>query len=102
MNRDVQTDGGGKPRVTPEMFVDKALAQGRLHPGERGYWLNALREHPDQAGEQLLKRQPVRALADPQSGRQQPVTEDAYLNYARATGVLAMRDDPRVGPSWAR
>ena len=29
-------------------------------------------------------------------------SDNAYLDYARATGVIGMIDDPRVRPSWAR
>jgi len=30
------------------------------------------------------------------------ISEDAALNYLRASGVLSMRDDPRVRRSWER
>jgi hypothetical protein len=102
MNVDIATDESGRPQVTPRMFVDKCIAQGRVHPDERGYWLKALSDHPVEASEQLLKRRPMRALAQRHAGRSTPVSEDAYLTYARQTGVLGMRDDPRIGPSWAR
>jgi hypothetical protein len=101
MTADIPTDGHGRPQVTPEMMFEKALSQGRVHEGERSFWLAHLRAHPDQAADQLLKRRPSRlALAEARRSGNRPISEESYLNFARATGVISMRDDPRVKPSW--
>ena len=89
MTREVWTDGDGKAQARAEREIEHVLA--------------------DHVGRGLLKRndvdgarQTLRAYAAARLNGAPSVNESAYLDFARATGVLNAIDDPRVRPSWAR
>jgi len=96
--RETLNMGGGREMSTREVRIGDgrteaniavAISQGRIAKQDAGAWGQAFAgDYESAIG--MLTRLPT------------SVSEEAYLNYARATGVMSMRDDPRVGRSWER
>jgi hypothetical protein len=89
--RVVSTAERGQPRYDRriEDSIALAIAQGRIPKASAGLWRDRLMADYE-SGIDMLASLPTSGVAG----------EDRYLDYARATGVLSMIDDPRMQRSW--
>ena len=85
---EVWTDERGQPQARVERAIENALTNAVGRGDIRPEQVDAKRE--------LLRGYAAGRI------REGGIDNDAYLTWARATGVLSVMDDPRVRPSWVR